>query len=148
MRGEGLGCISNVLWNSSTVIMQLQNNESTVHLSGWWNELLHLASHYIHLEGKVYCKVKEAGEEREGRKKREIGKTHPSCQGLLHFCSLLLQASSENLSKPGIFNSFPYLRFTSSGSTCSNQVQGFLLATSNRYFSASPHLDSNKKDPL
>lgn len=64
--GDSLGCISNVLWNSSTVIMQLQNNESTVHLSGWWNELLRLASHYIHLAGKVYCKVKEAGEEEEG----------------------------------------------------------------------------------
>lgn len=42
---DSSGYISNVLQNSNFVIMQLRNNESTDHLSGWWVALMHLVGH-------------------------------------------------------------------------------------------------------
>lgn len=68
--------------------MQLPNNEIIVHLSGWWNELVHLASHYIHLGGKVYCKGGRGGEKGRRRGKPERS-TLPAkcCSTSAPFCS-------------------------------------------------------------
>ena len=84
-----------MLYISNTVIMELQNTESTDNLSGWRGELEHLAT----FRQPYKCLLEKKGDRGD--------LTLPA-----KFCTMSLLPFVTKLEKAVFFNSFHYVRLT------------------------------------